>query len=70
MNLAHLVNKEMRGPTGRIEDRTIAMRTIHSLPPSMQTLQTILIENAPDLGNMSWDLDALKKCIEADECRA
>ena len=70
MNLAHLVNKEMRSSAGRIEDRTIAMRTIHSLPPSMRTLQTILIENAPDSSDMNWDLDALKKRIEADECRA
>ena len=46
------------------------MHTIHSLPPSMHTLQTILIENTPDLSDMSWDLDALKKRIEADECRA
>ena len=70
MNLAHLVNKEMKTAAGRIEDWTIAMRTIHSLPPSMCTLQTILIKSAPDSSNMNWDLDALRKRIEADELRA
>ena len=33
-NLAHLVNKELSGIAGRIEDQTIAMRTIHSFPPA------------------------------------
>ena len=70
MNLAHLVNKEMRSSARQIEDRTIAMHTIHSLPPSMCTLQTILIENTPDSSDMNWDLDTLKKQIEANECCA
>ena len=33
-NLAHLMNKELSGITGCIEDWTIAMRTIHSFPPA------------------------------------
>ena len=34
-NLVHLVNKELSGIAGRIEDQTITMRTIHSFPPCM-----------------------------------
>ena len=70
MNLAHLVNNEMQSTVEGIEDRTIAMRIIHSFPPSMRTLQMTLIESAPDSNDMTWDLDPLKKRIEANECCA
>src|SRR5258708_29026022 len=43
MNLAHQVNKEIIDTTAHINDRAIAMHVIHSLPPYMSTLQTILI---------------------------
>ena len=70
-NLAHLVNREVAGSTSGIEDRTIAMRVIHSLPPPMRTLQTILIKTSPPLSSKTpWDLDDLKRDIEADELRA
>ena len=70
-NLAHLINKEVAGSMSTIEDRTIAMHVIHSLPPPMCTLQTILIKTAPlPSAKTPWDLDDLKKDIEADELRA
>ena len=43
MNLAHQVNKEIVNTSAHINDQAITMRIIHSLPPSMHTLQTILI---------------------------
>jgi gag-polypeptide of LTR copia-type len=70
MNLAHQVNKEIVDPSAHISDRAIAMRIIHSLPPCMRTLQTILIRSAPPSSKAVWDLDTLKKDIEADELRA
>ena len=70
MNLAYHVNNEIPGSQGRIEDRMIAMRIIHSLPPCMRMLQTILIKSAPSASDMSWNLDNLRKDIDADELRA
>ena len=67
MNLAYHVNKEIPGSQGWIEDRMIAMCIIHSLPPCMRTLQTILIKSAPSASDMSWNLDDLQKDIDADE---
>jgi gag-polypeptide of LTR copia-type len=70
INLAHRVNKEISSDFGRIEDRTIAMRLIHSLPPCMRTMQTLLIDAAPVASMMTWDLDNLRRKVEADELRA
>src|SRR5258708_6374560 len=70
MNLAHQVNKEIVNTTAHINDQTIAMCIIHSLPPCMHTLQTILIRSAPPSSKGVWDLDTLKKDIEADELHA
>lgn len=64
------MNKELIGTAGRVEDRTIAMRTIHSFPRCMRTLQTILLKAAPASDVMTWDLDDLRKEIEDDESRA
>ncbi len=52
---------------GGIEDHMIAMHIIHSLPPWMCTLQTVLIKSAPSASDMSWNLDDLCKDIDADE---
>src|SRR5258708_2613016 len=46
------------------------MCIIHSLPPCMHTLQTILIRSAPPSSKAVWDLDKLKKDIEANELHA
>ena len=46
------------------------MCIIHSLPPSMQMLQTILLEQAPDPTSPAWDLLKLKQQIVANESRA
>ena len=70
MNLAYLINKEIKGADGRIQQQHIAMGIIHSLPHSMCTLQTILIGSAPTSSTTDWDLASLKLCIVADECRA
>src|SRR5258708_5729024 len=43
------------------------MCIIHSLPSCMRTLQTILITSTPPSSKVTWDLDMLKKDIEADE---
>ena len=55
-NLAYLVNKEIEGTDSCIQQRHIAMGIIHSLPHSMCTLQTILIESAPTSSTTDWDL--------------
>ena len=55
-NLAYLINKEIEGTDGRIQQRHIAMRIIHSLPHSMCMLQTILIESMPTSSTTDWDL--------------
>ena len=60
MNLAHLVNKEVEGTEGHIQHQHVAMRIIHSLPHSMCTLQTILIETTPTSSTTDWDLTVLK----------
>ena len=69
MNLAHLMNREIQGSVGRISERHIAMKVIHSLPSSMRTLQTILLKTAPDSSTAIWDLSVLKSHITADERR-
>ena len=66
----HLVNKEVENANGRIQERHMAMRIIHALPPPMHTLQTILIEGAPTSSTAVWDINALKLRIVADERRA
>src|SRR5258708_608224 len=43
------------------------MHIIHSFPPCMRTLQTILIQSTPPSSKATWDLDTLKKDIDADE---
>ena len=48
----------------------IAMHVLHSLPPCMRTLQTMLIQSTPPVSSMTWNLDELWKDIEADELRA
>src|SRR5260221_8849692 len=70
MNLAHQVNKEIVDTSAHINDQAIAMHIIHSLPPCMRTLQTILIRSAPPSSKATWDLDELKKDIEANELHA
>ena len=66
----HLVNKEVKGTDGQIQPWHIAMKIIHSLPPTMHTLQTILIKGALTSTTTNWDLAALKLCVVADECQA
>ncbi|KAF8324667.1 uncharacterized protein EI90DRAFT_3129601 [Cantharellus anzutake] len=62
MNLAHEVNKRVPGNRGRIEDQMIAMQPIHSLPSCMNTLQTMLVQNAPAAtNNIDRDLNKLRK---------
>ena len=68
--LAYDTNRECRNPYGRIKPWGITMRIIHSLPPSMRTFQTILLEQAPDSSTPSWDLLKLKQQIVADKARA
>ncbi len=70
MNLAHQVNKEIVNTSAHISDQAITMHIIHSLPPCMCTLQTILIRSAPPSSKVVWDLDELKKDIEANELHA
>ncbi len=45
----------------------IAMHVLHSLLPCMCTLQTMLIQSAPPVSSMTWNLDELWKDIEANE---
>src|SRR5258708_10831143 len=65
MGLAHLVNKETTDEHDLIQNCTIAMQTIHSLPPPMRPLQTILITTAPS--GKTWDLDELCLNVETEE---
>src|SRR5258705_366730 len=43
------------------------MCVIHSLPPCMHTLQTILIQSTPPSNKATWDLDTLKNDIDANK---
>ena len=70
MNLAYLINKEIKGADGRIQQQHIAMGIIHSLPHSMCTLQTILIGSAPTSSTTDWDLASLKLHVVADKHQA
>ena len=70
MNLAHLVNKEIKGSDRHVQEHHIAMRVIHSLPPLMQTLQTILLKNAPSSIDAKWDLPSLKLQVVSDKQQA
>src|SRR5258708_22938583 len=66
-NLAHVFNKEIKGTVGCIEERNIAMHVLHSLPPCMHPVQTLILETAPESDNSDWDLSKLKQVITNDE---
>ena len=67
--LAHLINKTVKDTGDCIRDRQIAMRVIHSLPTSMRTLQTLLIETAPSTSE-PWNLSTLCQQIVTNERQA
>ena len=69
-NLAHIFNKEIKGAVRRIEERNIAMCILHSLPPCMQSIQTLILESAPPSNKGDWDLAKPKQIISNDEQRA
>ncbi len=69
-NLAHVFNKEIKGTIGHIEEQNIAMHILHSLPPCMQSVQTLILETAPSSDKGDWDLAKLKQIISNDEQRA
>ena len=67
MNLVHLVNKEVQGTNGQIQEWHITMQIIYSLPPTMHTLQTTLLKKAPLSTNANWDPPALKLQVVSDK---
>ena len=64
--LTHLVKKTVEDTGDCIGDWQIAMRVIHSLPTSMRTLQTLLIETAPSTSE-PWNLLTLCQQIVTNE---
>src|SRR5260221_9270925 len=60
-NLAHVFNKEIKGTVGHIEERNITMHILHSLPACMQSIQTLILETAPESDKGDWDLSKLKQ---------
>ncbi len=69
-NLAHIFNKEIKGTVGCIEEHNIAMHVLHSLPACMQSIQTLILETAPESDKGNWDLSKLKQAITNDKQRA
>src|SRR6266436_7188292 len=69
-NLAHVFNKEIKGTVSHIEECNIAMHVLHSLPPCMCPVQTLILGTAPELDNGDWDLSKLKQVITNDEQHA
>src|SRR5260221_7587693 len=69
-NLAHVFNKEIKGTVEHIEECNIVMHILHSLPPCMQSVQTLILETAPSSNKGDWDLAKLKQVISNDEQRA
>jgi len=69
-NLAHVFNKEIKGTVGHIEERNITMHILHSLPACMRSIQTLILETAPESDKGDWDLSKLKQVITNDEQRA
>src|SRR5260221_2141237 len=67
INVAHQFNKEITDINGHIKNCDIAMRIIHTLPTSLFTLQTILLESAPPSHKTDWDLQVLRQCITSAE---
>ncbi len=66
-NLAHVFNKEIKGTIGHIEECNITMCVLHSLPPCMHSVQTLILETAPESDKGDWDLSKLKQVITNDE---
>ena len=66
-NLAHVFNKEIKGTISCIEECNIMMCILHSLPPCMCSVQTLILETAPESDKGDWDLSKLKQVITNDE---
>ena len=66
-NLAHIFNKEIKGTVSHIEEHNIMMHVLHSLPPCMHSVQTLILETAPESDKGDWDLSKLKQVITNDE---
>src|SRR5258708_25035611 len=66
-NLTHVFNKEIKGTVGCIQECNIVMCVLHSLPPCMCSVQTLILETAPESDKGDWDLSKLKQVITNDE---
>src|SRR5260370_27387296 len=66
-NLAHIFNREIKGTIGHIEEQNIPLHILHDLPPCMRSIQTMILEMAPDSDKGEWDLSKLKQVISNDE---
>src|SRR5260370_21440421 len=67
-NFAHIYNKEVKGDARHhIEEHDIVMRILHSLPPCLCTLQTLLIRTVPPTDQTAWNLSELKQIVTDEE---
>src|SRR5260370_15549194 len=70
VNAAPHFNKEISDMSSHIKDYDIAMKIIHALPPTLFTLQTLLLGGAPPSDKSNWDLQAFQQCITITELHA
>src|SRR5260370_29347363 len=69
INAAHQFNKEISDESSGIKNCDIAMKIIHALPPTLYTLQTILLKSAPP-SRADWDLQSLGQHITTAKIHA
>src|SRR5260370_29641426 len=66
-NLAHIVNKETTGDGRRIENWDIAMQVLHSLPPCLCMIQTLILKTILPTNHTSWNLSDLNQTLTNEE---
>src|SRR5260370_12056370 len=63
-NFTHIYNKEVKGDARHhIEECDIMMRILHSLPPCLCTLQTLLIRTMPTTDETVCNVSELKQIV-------
>src|SRR5260370_42025996 len=66
-NLAHIINKENTDDGRCIENWDIAMQVLHSLPPCLCMIQTLILKTVLLTDHTSWNLSELKQILTDEE---
>ena len=66
-NLAHVINKEVEDSRRHAKNWDIVMHVLHSLPPCLHTIQTLILRTASLTDCTSWNLSELKQILTNEE---